>query len=74
MPGARDLLMFVCMRLILYWLSEAPEARFHVIVMRRKAESLQEAEGACQMGGLVGCPPPPTTTQSPFLNPFIIVF
>lgn len=59
MPGARDRLMFVCMRLILYWLSEAPEARFHLIVMRRKAESLQEAQGACQMGGLVGCPPYP---------------
>lgn len=42
MPGARDLLMFGCMRLILYWLSEAPEARFHVIVVRRKAESLQD--------------------------------
>lgn len=42
-PGARDRLMFVCMCLILYWLSEAPEARFHVIVMRRKADSLQEA-------------------------------
>lgn len=54
MPEARDLHMFACMRLILYWLSEAPEARFHVIVMRRKAESLQETEGACDMGELVG--------------------